>query len=115
MNEAIRLLKAAMKTAATDQVTGEIDMDLLVTGQSARSRRDLDRLRASVMDLLDKLVKAGGKGQRDFMSSGDLFRMFCQQSQQRVDENRFSPVLMECVEQSGLNFKNGLVYFNRSE
>ena len=38
VDEAVRLLKAATQTAATDPTTGTIDMDLITTGRSAAAR-----------------------------------------------------------------------------
>lgn len=38
IQEAVRLIKTAMKQAATDPTTGEVDMDIITTGQSAQSK-----------------------------------------------------------------------------
>ena len=38
VDEAVRLMKVATQSAATDPTTGTIDMDLITTGRSAASR-----------------------------------------------------------------------------
>lgn len=39
VREALRLMRAAIQSAATDPITGQIDMDLINTGRSAMSRQ----------------------------------------------------------------------------
>lgn len=46
--EALRLMKAALQSAAVDPLTGQIDMDLITTGRSARARAQLHDLAAAV-------------------------------------------------------------------
>jgi len=60
VTEAVRLMTAATMQAATNPETGEIDMDLIATGRSARDRSRLDDLAAEL-----KGVIADHKG-RDF-------------------------------------------------
>ncbi|RKP26615.1 MCM2/3/5 family-domain-containing protein, partial [Syncephalis pseudoplumigaleata] len=52
VHEASRLLRAAMKTSATDPRTGLIDMDLINTGIGAMSRTQLDAMKREVRQLL---------------------------------------------------------------
>lgn len=44
VNEAVRLIKQAMQQSATDPKTGQIDMDLVITGQSQASQSKIKRL-----------------------------------------------------------------------
>lgn len=52
VTEAIRLMKIATQTAATDPRTGRIDMDLLTTGLSAGERLRKDQVHSVIKDLL---------------------------------------------------------------
>lgn len=52
--EATRLLKSALKTAATDVRTGLIDMSLLTEGMSGSERKRRGDLRNAVLALLDE-------------------------------------------------------------
>ncbi|KAK4535428.1 hypothetical protein CDCA_CDCA05G1453 [Cyanidium caldarium] len=52
VDEALRLMRVATQQAATDPVTGTIDMDLLATGRSAASRARITELARSVWELL---------------------------------------------------------------
>ena len=51
--EAIRLIKEALISYATDPVTGRIDMDLINTGKSAASRNLSERLKKEVQGLFN--------------------------------------------------------------
>ena len=59
VREAYRLIRSALKTAATDG-QGRIDMSLLTEGTSAAERRRRADLRAAALRLLDELTAAGG-------------------------------------------------------
>jgi len=50
--EATRLVKAAMRQAATDPRTGQIDLDLLTTGQSNASRTLAGQLQTAILEAL---------------------------------------------------------------
>jgi len=52
VEEAIRLMKIATLTAATDPRTGRIDLDLITTGQSASDRLRMDQLQKAIKELL---------------------------------------------------------------
>merc|ERR1712087_418425 len=52
VTEAIRLMKIATQTAATDPRTGRIDMDLLTTGLSAGERLRKDQVNTVIKELL---------------------------------------------------------------
>jgi DNA replication licensing factor MCM4 len=56
--EAVRLIRSALKTAATD-AQGRIDMSLLTEGTSATERRRKAELRDGLLRLLDDLTAGG--------------------------------------------------------
>lgn len=57
--EAVRLIKSALKQAATDSRTGLIDMSLLTEGTSAGERRQKAALKTAVLTLLDDMTRQG--------------------------------------------------------
>lgn len=52
VQEAVRLMKVATQTAATDPRTGRIDMDMITTGRSTAARELEENLSASLKELL---------------------------------------------------------------
>ncbi|KAF2402127.1 minichromosome maintenance protein 4 [Trichodelitschia bisporula] len=62
VEEAVRLIKSAIKQAATDARTGLIDMGLLTEGGSALERRRKGDLKAAVLGLLDDMLRGGAVG-----------------------------------------------------
>jgi DNA replication licensing factor MCM4 len=59
VQEAVRLIRSALKTAATD-AQGRIDMSLLTEGVSAAERRRLADMKDAVVRLLDDMTASGG-------------------------------------------------------
>jgi DNA replication licensing factor MCM4 len=57
--EAVRLIKSALKQAATDARTGLIDMSLLTEGTSASERRRKEDLKTELLRLLDEMTRSG--------------------------------------------------------
>lgn len=57
--EAVRLIKSALKQAATDARTGLIDMSLLTEGTSASERRRKADLKNALLGLLDDMTRQG--------------------------------------------------------
>jgi DNA replication licensing factor MCM4 len=57
--EAVRLIKSALKQAATDARTGLIDMSLLTEGTSSSERRRKTDLKNAVLSLLDDMTRQG--------------------------------------------------------
>ncbi|PSK46377.1 DNA replication licensing factor mcm4 [Elsinoe australis] len=57
--EAVRLIKAALKQAATDARTGLIDMALLTEGTSSGERRRKEDLKSAVLGWLDEGLRMG--------------------------------------------------------
>lgn len=62
VEEAVRLIKSALKQAATDSRTGLIDMGLLTEGVSASERRRKDDLKNAVLTILDEMLRSGATG-----------------------------------------------------
>lgn len=58
VQEAVRLIKTALKTAATDS-QGRIDMSLLTEGTSAAERQRKADMKDAVLKLLDELTAGG--------------------------------------------------------
>lgn len=52
VTEALRLVKCALQQAATDPVTGTLDMDLITTGRSASSRGAVRQLALDIQNIL---------------------------------------------------------------
>ncbi|KAK8205901.1 MCM2/3/5 family-domain-containing protein [Phyllosticta capitalensis] len=59
VNEAVRLIKSALKQAATDARTGLIDMALLTEGTSASERKRKEDLKAAVLSTVDDMTRSG--------------------------------------------------------
>lgn len=71
VNEAVRLIKSAIKASATDARTGLIDMGLLSEGQSASDRRRKEDLKREIVRTMDNDDNVrGGKEVR----WGELYR-----------------------------------------
>lgn len=62
VEEAIRLIKVATQQAATDPITGVIDMDLLATGVGSASRENLKHLIEDIKNLLRDYSETARKG-----------------------------------------------------
>ena len=58
--EAVRLIKSAIKQAATDSRTGLIDMALLTEGTGSAERRAREDLKRALLGVLDEVVAAPG-------------------------------------------------------
>tara|TARA_B100000795_G_scaffold77757_1_gene55532 strand:- start:292 stop:2037 length:1746 start_codon:yes stop_codon:yes gene_type:complete len=57
VQEAVRLMKVATQSAATDPTTGTIDMDLITTGRSAQQRTMSQHLAALLLDKFRHMSK----------------------------------------------------------
>merc|ERR1719272_2511729 len=55
VNEAIRLMKCATQSAATDPRTGCIDMDAIMTGRTAAMREESEQIASAVLDVLSDM------------------------------------------------------------
>eukprot|EP00658_Telonema_sp_P-2_P047382 TRINITY_DN36044_c0_g1_i3.p1 TRINITY_DN36044_c0_g1~~TRINITY_DN36044_c0_g1_i3.p1 ORF type:complete len:438 (-),score=123.69 TRINITY_DN36044_c0_g1_i3:82-1395(-) len=55
VTEAIRLMKCATQSAATDPRTGCIDMDAIMTGRTATMREESEQIASAVLDLVSEM------------------------------------------------------------
>ncbi|KJK61481.1 minichromosome maintenance protein [Aspergillus parasiticus SU-1] len=85
VEEAVRLIRSAIKQAATDSRTGLIDMGLLTEGTSASERRQREALKRGVLAVIDEL-SGGGATPR----WGDVYRALTEQSSGEVDGGQFT-------------------------
>ena len=87
VQEAGRLMRAAIRASAMDPRTGKIDMGLLNTGTGAGQRRLRDDMRREVLALLD----AGAKGRG--LKWADAIRQLGEQSSVKIDTLDFTEVI----------------------
>lgn len=86
VEEAVRLIRSALKQAATDTRTGLIDMSLLTEGTTARERRLRDDLKKAILEAVEELGGRGATGTR----WSDVFRKLNEQSSIPVEGNDFT-------------------------
>lgn len=96
VSEAVRLIKSALKQAATDARTGLIDMSLLTEGTSASERRRKLDLKKAITDLLDEMTRQGGGARYS-----DVLRRIGEQGSLAVEPVEFADVIRS-LEQEGL-------------
>lgn len=68
VQEAIRLVKVATQQAATDPITGQIDIDLIQTGIAANSRVRIQKIIGHISQILKENTKQARRG----ISKGNL-------------------------------------------
>lgn len=90
VEEAVRLIKSALKQAATDMRTGLIDMGLLTEGMTASERRLREDLKKAVLQIVEE--QAGGRGTTGTRWS-DILRIVNDQSSITVEANEFTEVV----------------------
>ncbi|KAL8980892.1 MAG: hypothetical protein Q9177_005747 [Variospora cf. flavescens] len=95
VSEAVRLIKSALKQAATDARTGLIDMGLLTEGTSASERRRKQDLKKAVTDLLDEMTRHGGAARHS-----EVYRRISEQGSAQVEGTEFAEALRS-LEQEG--------------
>lgn len=83
--EAVRLIKSALKQAATDSRTGLIDMSLLTEGTSASERRRKQDLKTAVLALLDDMTRQG-----DSARYAEVAKRLGEQSSMAVEAEEFA-------------------------
>ncbi|KAK5182475.1 MCM DNA helicase complex subunit, partial [Cryomyces antarcticus] len=93
--EAVRLIKSALKQAATDSRTGLIDMSLLTEGTSASERRRKQDLKNAITSLLNEMTRDGGNARYN-----DFGRRLSEQSSIQVESNEIVEAL-RALEQEG--------------
>ena len=95
VSEAVRLIKSALKQAATDSRTGLIDMSLLTEGTSASERRRKGDLKKAILDLLDDMTRSGGAARY-----AEVYRRLGEQGSAQVEGVEFAEAL-RALEQEG--------------
>ena len=88
VNEAVRLIKSALKQAATDARTGLIDMSLLTEGTSSGDRKRKEDLKRAVLAALDELGPAG-----QTVRLSDLVKNVREGASEQVENAEFLEVL----------------------
>ncbi|KAF2115407.1 MCM2/3/5 family-domain-containing protein [Lophiotrema nucula] len=86
--EAVRLIKSALKQAATDARTGLIDMSLLTEGQSTGDRRRKEDLKRAVLAALDDMGSAG-----QTVRLSELAKKVREGASEQIENNEFLEVL----------------------
>lgn len=100
VREACRLIRSALKTAATDS-QGRIDMGLLTEGTSAAERRRRDEIKDAVLRLLDEMT-GGGQAVR----WSDVARQLGEGASVPVEPADFNEI-MRALEMEGLILVSG--------
>ena len=95
VGEAVRLIKSALKQAATDARTGLIDMGLLTEGTSASERRRKTDLKKAITDLLDEMTRSG-----DSARYSEVYRRISEQSSAQIEGTEFAEAI-KSLEQEG--------------
>ena len=93
--EAVRLIKSALKQAATDARTGLIDMSLLTEGTSASERRRKQDLKKAITDLLDEMTRTGGAARYT-----EVYKRISEQGSTQIEGTEFADALRS-LEQEG--------------
>lgn len=93
--EAVRLIKSAIKQAATDSRTGLIDMGLLTEGTSASERRRKQDLKNAITTLLDELTRHGGP-----VRYADFAKQLGEQSSIAIENDELTDA-MKSLQQEG--------------
>ncbi|KAI9843826.1 MAG: hypothetical protein M1837_006087 [Sclerophora amabilis] len=101
VQEAVRLIKSALKQAATDAQTGLIDMGLLTEGTSASDRRRKQDLKNALITLLDEMTRQGGAAR--FV---DVLKRFSEESSVQIEGTEFADAL-KSLEQEGQERNSG--------
>ncbi|KKK13425.1 hypothetical protein ARAM_000887 [Aspergillus rambellii] len=85
VDEAVRLIRSAIKQAATDSRTGLIDMSLLTEGTSASERRNKEALKRGILGVVDELSGSGGAARW-----AEVYRVLSDQASSGVDNGQFT-------------------------
>jgi len=95
VKEAVRLIKSALKQAATDSRTGLIDMSLLTEGTSASERRRKQDLKNEITTLLDEMTRQGQSARYS-----EVIKRMGDQSSVTIDAQEFAEAVRG-LEQEG--------------
>jgi DNA replication licensing factor MCM4 len=96
VEEAVRLIRSALKQAATDTRTGLIDMSLLTEGTSASERRRREDLKRGLLAVVDEMGSRGST-----IRWADIYRRLGDQSSLEIDGSEFSDAVRS-LETEGL-------------
>ncbi|OKL55618.1 DNA replication licensing factor mcm4 [Talaromyces atroroseus] len=96
VEEAVRLIRSALKQAATDARTGLLDMSLLTEGTSASERRRREDLKKAVLSTVDEMGSSGGAPRWT-----DVYRRLGENSSIEVDGGDFQAAV-RALETEGL-------------
>ncbi|KAJ5628701.1 DNA replication licensing factor Mcm4 [Penicillium lividum] len=99
VEEAVRLIRSAIKQAATDARTGLIDMGLLTEGTSASERRLRDDLKKAV---LARLEDRGGVNHAPVRWT-DLYRDMNEHSDLQIEHQQFSDAVRSLEAEGAVN------------
>ncbi|EFQ26263.1 MCM2/3/5 family protein [Colletotrichum graminicola] len=100
VKEAARLIRSALKTAATD-AQGRIDMSLLTEGTSAADRRKKEEIKGAVLHLLDEMTSNG-----QTVRWSEVARRLSEGASMPVEQNDFNES-MRTLEMEGLIMISG--------
>ncbi|RBQ78390.1 hypothetical protein VDGD_21218 [Verticillium dahliae] len=100
VKEACRLIRSALKTAATDS-QGRIDMSLLTEGTSSAERRRREEIKDAILRLLDELTSAG-----QAVRYGEVAKQLSEGASVAVEQADFSET-MRALEMEGLIMISG--------
>ena len=97
VDEAVRLIKSALKQAATDARTGLIDMGLLTEGTSAGERRRREDLKKAVVEVLDEMTRGGGG-----VRWADCFKRVGERGSEGVEGTEFADAIRALEQEGGV-------------
>jgi DNA replication licensing factor MCM4 len=89
VQEANRLMREAIRTSATDPVTGLIDLDLINTGAGQQQRKMRVDLKREILSLLDGSAGGGNRG----VKWSELVKQINAQSSVMIDAAEFTEVI----------------------
>lgn len=96
VEEAVRLIRSAIKQAATDSRTGLIDMSLLTEGTSASERRNKEALKRGILGVIDDLASGGGAARW-----AEVYRVLSDEASSEVDSAQFTEAV-RALESEGI-------------
>ncbi|OLN88626.1 DNA replication licensing factor mcm4 [Colletotrichum chlorophyti] len=100
VKEAARLIRSALKTAATD-AQGRIDMSLLTEGTSAADRRKKEELKNALLQLIDEMTSNG-----QTVRWSEVARRLSEGASMPVEQSDFNEI-MRTLEMEGLIMISG--------
>ena len=100
VKEAVRLIRSALMTAATD-AQGRIDMSLLTEGTSSADRKKKDEMKTAVVKLLDEMTSGG-----QTVRWGDVARRLGEGASVQIEGTEFNEC-MRALEAEGAVMVSG--------